>query len=166
MSSNKALIIFVLFIWTVIGGYYFVEEARDPHTNHSHHKMTAKLSSGVQVHFKMPDEKDPQVNEAIDVVAEITSLAGSGAYEYKIFMPNNAELISPAQVGQIELENEVSQELVIRYSQSVEYDMKIHLEIRKPGSPNASMFTFSTLNFKKNQEEVDALQERQSNYSK
>ena len=173
MSSNKALIIFVVFIWTIIGGYYLVADKKKDHfavpgrekPKDGYAKMTAKLSAGVNVSFDMTNE-DPKPNDEIEVLATINSVTGEGDYEYKIFMPNNTNLISPAKEGSIRLEQNQELEFKILFSQSVDYDMKIHMEIRKPGSPNASMFTFSTLDFKKNQEEVEALQERKASYSK
>ena len=175
MSSNKALIIFVIFIWTIIGGYYLVEDKKKdpfaipgrekPQAGDEYGRMTAKLSAGVNVSFEMTNQ-DPKPNEELEVLASITSVTGDGEYEYKIFMPGNANLISPAQEGTLSLSKDNDSQIRILFSQSVNYDMKVHMEIRKPGSPNASMFTFSTLDFQKNQEEVEALQERKASYSK
>ena len=174
MSSNKTLIVFVAALWTVIGAYYFIAEKKNQKKSHSFleleredypGKMTAKLSAGVNVSFDMVSE-DPKANEEIDVIAKIRAISDPGDYTYKIFMPGNSELVSTPQEGSLQLEINQDYQLPIRFSQSVDYDMKVHVEIRKLNSPNASMFTFSTLSFQKNKEELEALQERKAAYSK
>lgn len=169
MPSNKTIIIAIVFVGLSAWGYFYLNQPADHHGHHEHKShpigMTAKLSAGVDVTFEMITE-NPTYNSKIEVIANITSITYSGEFEYEVFMPHNSTLHSPASPGKISLEKGVTQQMRLIFEQSMDYDMKVHLNLKKPGSPNTSMFTFSTLNFHQNQTDVEELQERQSKYAK